>query len=414
MSKIMYNTYTDVESSLNNMKTALKDFDKIDTELNNIKFSNSEFNDIETALENAKKAVKSNVDSIKNNIESDVDIALKAKTVFIDFESEKDAFLNADFESLVSLESIKYQVIKNAAYRLPVVNVVEFLNGEATGEIVVNSETVNLESSINPTTSIVDDTSEPSNSTVDEQKQPELNSAPTSEASDSTYVVKQGDSLSTIAAFYGVSLTSLINANPQFENPSLILVGDKVNIPGIKENNEQKKDSISDDVDKNNNDSRMDDSDKSAKPNSTDNGTNSSTAINYRTNFVDGNRIVAGNSGYSVNEVMSKIKDVCEEQKIGEHWIDVCAISLWETGTYTSDPFINNNVGGMCHSDGVTTYSFSSLDEGITSYVSNLKNNYYDQGLTTIDSIASKYCPSNPTNWTDNVNTMKNQIENSL
>ena len=46
-----------------------------------------------------------------------------------------------------------------------------------------------------------------------------------------TYTVKNGDTLSGIAARYGVSLDALIAANPQIKNPNLIYAGDKVAIP---------------------------------------------------------------------------------------------------------------------------------------------------------------------------------------
>ena len=46
-----------------------------------------------------------------------------------------------------------------------------------------------------------------------------------------TYTVKEGDTLSGIAAKYGVELDALIAANPQIKNPDLIYVEDKVTIP---------------------------------------------------------------------------------------------------------------------------------------------------------------------------------------
>lgn len=46
-----------------------------------------------------------------------------------------------------------------------------------------------------------------------------------------TYVVKAGDTLGKIAARSGVSLSALIAANPQIKNPSLIYVGQVINLP---------------------------------------------------------------------------------------------------------------------------------------------------------------------------------------
>jgi len=48
----------------------------------------------------------------------------------------------------------------------------------------------------------------------------------------SSYTVKSGDTLSAIAAAHGVSLQSLIAANPQITNPNLIYPGQSINIPG--------------------------------------------------------------------------------------------------------------------------------------------------------------------------------------
>ncbi len=46
------------------------------------------------------------------------------------------------------------------------------------------------------------------------------------------YTVRKGDTLWDIARSHGVSLQSLIAANPQIKNPNLIYPGDKVHIPG--------------------------------------------------------------------------------------------------------------------------------------------------------------------------------------
>ena len=47
----------------------------------------------------------------------------------------------------------------------------------------------------------------------------------------STYTVQSGDTLSGIAARSGVSLSAIEAANPQFHNPNLIYVNQKVNVP---------------------------------------------------------------------------------------------------------------------------------------------------------------------------------------
>ena len=41
---------------------------------------------------------------------------------------------------------------------------------------------------------------------------------------------------------------------------------------------------------------------------------------------------------------------------------------------------------------------YESLEEGIEAFVRNLAENYFGQGLTTVDEIGEKYCPGN-TEW---------------
>ena len=41
---------------------------------------------------------------------------------------------------------------------------------------------------------------------------------------------------------------------------------------------------------------------------------------------------------------------------------------------------------------------YESLEEGIEAFVKNLAENYFRQGLTTVDEIGEKYCPGN-TEW---------------
>jgi hypothetical protein len=68
------------------------------------------------------------------------------------------------------------------------------------------------------------------------------------------------------------------------------------------------------------------------------------------------------------------------------------AISQHETGNYTSQAFNNkNNVGGNFANGQLAT--FESLEQGINHYINNLKRNYFDLGLDTIEEIQPKYCP---------------------
>lgn len=68
------------------------------------------------------------------------------------------------------------------------------------------------------------------------------------------------------------------------------------------------------------------------------------------------------------------------------------AISKWETGNYTSSAFKSkNNVGGIMCNSGLKSYD--TLEDGINHFLNNLKNNYFDIGLNTLDLIQPKYCP---------------------
>ena len=46
-----------------------------------------------------------------------------------------------------------------------------------------------------------------------------------------TYSVKQGDTMTSIARAHGVDVNALIAANPQIKNPNSLNIGDKLTIP---------------------------------------------------------------------------------------------------------------------------------------------------------------------------------------
>lgn len=115
------------------------------------------------------------------------------------------------------------------------------------------------------------------------------------------------------------------------------------------------------------------------------------------------------------HETACKIKNKAKEYNID--WKIAVSISKWETGNYTSNLYKNkNNVGGL-YCKGFLEYE--NLDAGIDAFVSNLKRNYFDLGLDTLEEIQKKYCPvgaaNDPNglnkNWLGGVTNIYNSLE---
>ena len=121
-----------------------------------------------------------------------------------------------------------------------------------------------------------------------------------------------------------------------------------------------------------------------------------------------------------------KIKEVAIREGINDWKIPV-AIARHECGykdnQYLSNAFKNkNNVGGMMYYDTTTNSSylmtFDTIDEGVEAFVSNLKRNYFNLGLDTIEKIQPKYAPLNVENdpyglnefWVSGVKSFYNDI----
>lgn len=88
------------------------------------------------------------------------------------------------------------------------------------------------------------------------------------------------------------------------------------------------------------------------------------------------------------------------------------AIMLHETGcawSCSSLTQVNHNVGGMRGSNGYLY--FATIDEGIRAFIDNLSRNYVRYGLTTAETMNSKYA-ENP-NWHVAVNRYIEQIKAS-
>lgn len=90
------------------------------------------------------------------------------------------------------------------------------------------------------------------------------------------------------------------------------------------------------------------------------------------------------------------------------------AISLEETGcNWNCSNLVKtcNNVGGM-KGTGCGSYGyFNTLDDGIKAFIDNIAKNYVAYGLTTADTMNSKYA-ENPS-WSVNVNNYINKIRNN-
>lgn len=88
------------------------------------------------------------------------------------------------------------------------------------------------------------------------------------------------------------------------------------------------------------------------------------------------------------------------------------AIVLHETGCNSkcSSAVRNkNNVGGMMGKGGLIR--FNSLEEGIKAFIVNLKEKYYNYGLTTPEAMNKKYA-ANP-NWHVKINSYMTKIKNA-
>lgn len=81
------------------------------------------------------------------------------------------------------------------------------------------------------------------------------------------------------------------------------------------------------------------------------------------------------------------------------------AIATLETGHFGSQAFLEgNNVGGLSIQE--TPLVYSTLEEGVDAHVKNLAENYFAQGLDTVEEIGAKYCPVNRDIWIDTVNAL--------
>lgn len=160
--------------------------------------------------------------------------------------------------------------------------------------------------------------------------------------------------------------------------------------------------------------------------------TNAESAATAGTSMSGGSYTYSGNSEEFVNTFNNSsfnkgvlagkgemVAAIAEEYGLDPNLL--ASIMALETGWGTSSAIKNyNNPGGMMDpsSNWMSLKHYSSLEEGIRAVAKNLKENYIDQGLTTISSIGAKYCPvgaandPNGTNsgWVPSVTSIYNQL----
>lgn len=109
----------------------------------------------------------------------------------------------------------------------------------------------------------------------------------------------------------------------------------------------------------------------------------------------------------SLDEISCLIKAKAEEY--GIDWKIAVSISKWETGNYTSKAFKekNNSFGMMKWNENIKNTEliiFETMEDGIIAGVKNLKKNYFDKGLTTLELIQKLYAPIDAKNDPNKLN----------
>ncbi|OGM18609.1 hypothetical protein A2686_01815 [Candidatus Woesebacteria bacterium RIFCSPHIGHO2_01_FULL_38_10] len=89
----------------------------------------------------------------------------------------------------------------------------------------------------------------------------------------------------------------------------------------------------------------------------------------------------------------------------------ITAIAMKESGLCKVIPEESYNCWGWgIHSNG--TLKFSSFEQGIEEVSKGLKENYFDQGLRTVEEIMSKYIPHSPGGiWAENVSKFMKEMQ---
>lgn len=122
-----------------------------------------------------------------------------------------------------------------------------------------------------------------------------------------------------------------------------------------------------------------------------------------------GNDVVAGKGELIASESLNR----------GVDPYMVVAIISEETGCASSNGCSNlarscNNFGGQKGSpscNGGSFKKYESVDEGLVGMIDNLAKNYFEKGLTTPETIGSKYCEGNE--WAGKINWFIEKIRNA-
>lgn len=86
------------------------------------------------------------------------------------------------------------------------------------------------------------------------------------------------------------------------------------------------------------------------------------------------------------------------------------AISRWETGHFKSDIYkeYNNAWGAMYQGKPIM---FRNVEHSIIEMARTLRNNYINEGYTTIEQIGTKYCPDTHASWSAGVRSLYEEIK---
>ena len=105
------------------------------------------------------------------------------------------------------------------------------------------------------------------------------------------------------------------------------------------------------------------------------------------------------------------------EDTFGINALFTLSVAMLESGHGTSQfAKEKNNLFGMNANDMSPTdaFGYESMDESVLDFGERISKYYIEQGLTRLDTIASKYCPGPNKDWDDKVRTIMEGNINKL